>query len=827
MKIDKKMVIGDEVNDGMAIGDEINDGVAIGDEINDGVAIGDRGKDFFKVRLDLGASNGTEGDVNNLSGLRNRTSSLSNIGEGPASNDEGFAERKPENSMAIATTHISSLVEGHTADSQMDTLSATNLGYQEEQFNIKVTQNSSKFGNPFKGNASDKRNITGTKQHVTPNLDHHGHVTSRSKAVSSCQSLVARVFSWRSMMLLMLHLSFVINTIPKNTAPMAIVCMVRPRSGEMSRGGSTNATRSGVTDGVLGSQLEVDSGDVVMNTTTEKIDDFEFDWDSNTVGLVLSAISFTSWVGPLFTDTLRGYLGNKWTLTLLTIGSAVATLLSPLAARIGPAVLVGLRVVSGVATEGNTPIVADTIVWWTPVSEKLTATTLTYCGYNMAGIVSFFIAGFLCSVPIDNGWPFVFYVFGAIILLWTLAWHIMTSQKPEDHPWISDEEKSFIIATRGFSVGAEKTGSRDQPPYRDIMTSVPVIALFFVTSVHVWSLTIIYTYIPVYFSRLLGFTYEETGVLVSCVSFCRLLGAILWTIVENKLMSRPGMTTNKSRKIIYTAGSAIAGVFFVAVTFVASDLRSLAATLMCVAMVSQSVSAVVMPALVLDMAPRYAGFISGMSMSIASVVAIPAPLIVAALTPTNSQSEWTTVWLIMSAATLVGAVIFLVFGQASLLPWADNTSIPTPHVITPFVQLGRRMTLFVEAPPLTLGGTGGDHTFAPAIIPHLSGFRSPAVFLGPTKRTRSDMELASESNGDFHVQGEDNPEFQPDGSFVTNGLPPSITNISVKFSDRELNGVDIDGKNLSQFENLPDSINGIHINDIQLKVAEETYDTRL
>ncbi|CAL1533550.1 unnamed protein product [Lymnaea stagnalis] len=809
MKIKNKIVIADEVKNG----------IVIGDEINDGTAIGDQSKDLFKVRLDLGASNGTEGDVFSFSG--NRTSSLSNISE------EGFTESKPENSMANATTNISSLVEGRTADSQMDTLSATNLGYQEEQCNIQITQNNSKYGNSLKDNASDKRSISGRKQHVTPNLDHRGRVTSRGKAVSSCESLVSRVFSWRSMMLLLLHLSCMINTMPRNTAPMAIVCMVRPRSGERSGGGSTNATRSGATEGVLGSQLEVDSGDVLMNTTIEKIDDFEFDWDSNTVGLVLSAISFTSWVGPLFTDTLRGYLGNKWTLTLLTLGSAATTLLSPLAARIGPGVLVGLRVVTGVVSGGNTPIVADTIVWWTPVSEKLTATTLTFCGYNMAGIVTFFIAGFLCSVPIDNGWPFVFYVFGAITLLWTLAWHIMTTQKPEDHPWISDEEKSFIIATRSLSLGTEKTGSRDKPPYRDIMTSVPVIVLFFVTSVHMWSLTIIYTYIPVYFSRLLGFTYEETGVLVSCVAFCRLFGAILWTIIGNKLMSRPGMTANKSRKIIFTAGSVIAGVFLVAVTFVASDLRSLAATLMCVAMVSQSVSAVVMPALALDMAPRYAGFISGMSMSIASVVAIPGPLIVAALTPTNSQSEWTTVWLIVSAATLVGAVIFLVFGQASLLPWADNTSIPTPHVMGPFIQLGRRMTLFMEAPPLRLVDTGCDHTFAPAIIPHLSSFRSPDVFLGPTKRARSDMELASESNGDLHVQREDNPEFQSDGSFINNGLPPSITNISVKCSDRELNDVDIDDKNSSQFENLPDSINGIHINDNHLKVAEETYDTRL
>ncbi|CAL1533546.1 unnamed protein product, partial [Lymnaea stagnalis] len=278
-------------------------------------------------------------------------------------------------------------------------------------------------------------------------------VKRRSKAVRSCQSLATRVFSWRSMMLLLLHLSFVINTIPRNTAPMAIVCMVRPRSGDGSMDGSTNATMIGVTEGSLGSQMErALSAAVQINTTGEKSDDFEFDWDSNPVGLVLSSITFTSWVGPFFANLVRGYLGNKWTITLLTLGSALTTLLSPPAARIGPNVLVGLRIISGLALGATLPIVSDTIVWWTPESERLTATAVTFSGINMAGIVTFFIAGFLCSVPIDNGWPFVFYVFGAITLLWTLAWHIMTSQKPENHPWISDEEKSFIIATRSRGI---------------------------------------------------------------------------------------------------------------------------------------------------------------------------------------------------------------------------------------------------------------------------------------------------------------------------------------------------------------------------------------
>ncbi|CAL1533545.1 unnamed protein product [Lymnaea stagnalis] len=602
---------------------------------NNIISVGEQGNSFLELRLDSGESkppNRDQINPNHFSDLENGTASLKNVDGVPTSTADHAAGWTHENVSPVCfenSENKSSLLEVHTTDS-------------------------------------------GRKQHVTPNLDHHGRVTRRCKAVSSCQSLASRVCSWRSMMLLMLHLSFVINTIPKNTTPIAIVCMVRPRSGETLGVGSTNATTIGVTEGVLGSQMEgALSAAVQRNTTGEKGDDFEFDWDSKTVGLVLSAFSFTSWVGPFFGNMVRGYLGNKWTMTLLTLGSALTTLLSPPAARTGPNVLVGLRVISGLAFGGNLPIVSDTVVWWTPESERLTAATVTFSGFNMAGIVTFFIAGFLCSVPIDNGWPFIFYIFGAITLLWTLAWHIMTTQKPEDHPWISDEEKSFIIATRSHGIGAKNTGRGDKPPYRTIMTSVPILVYMVVSSVHMWSVTIVYTYTPVYFSRPLGFTYEETGVLVSAVAFCRLFGAYVWTVIGNVLMKRPGMTTNKNRKIIFTAGSVVSGIFLVAVAFIDSDLRWLAAALMFVVMLSQSVYAVLMPVLALDMAPRYAGFISGVTLSIAYVVAIPGPLMVAALTPTNATTEWATVWLIMAAAMFATLVIFLVFGQASPLPWAD------------------------------------------------------------------------------------------------------------------------------------------------------------
>ncbi|BFZ23688.1 hypothetical protein BsWGS_26726 [Bradybaena similaris] len=118
-------------------------------------------------------------------------------------------------------------------------------------------------------------------------------------------------------------------------------------------------------------------------------------------------------------------------------------------------------------------------------------------------------------------------------------------------------------------------------------------------------------------------------------------------------------------------------------------------------MVNSSVRFSSVAAVPLDMAPRYAGELSAVTTVIANCVAFSGPLLTASLTTNDTQGEWRNVWIIVGAVFVLGALIFLSFGKASLQPWAQGKQAEQPHIMSSLVALGRRFSVIAEAPPLT------------------------------------------------------------------------------------------------------------------------------
>ncbi len=51
------------------------------------------------------------------------------------------------------------------------------------------------------------------------------------------------------------------------------------------------------------------------------------------------------------------------------------------------------------------------------------------------------------------GWSSVFYFTGGMTLLWGIFWMVLVYDSPEEHPWISEAEKTYII----LSIGTDKS----------------------------------------------------------------------------------------------------------------------------------------------------------------------------------------------------------------------------------------------------------------------------------------------------------------------------------------------------------------------------------
>lgn len=69
----------------------------------------------------------------------------------------------------------------------------------------------------------------------------------------------------------------------------------------------------------------------------------------------------------------------------------------------------------------------------------------TLAGAQFGTVVTLPVSGWLCDTDFLGGWPSVFYVFGALGIVWSLVWFLLVSDRPDIHPRISQEEKQYIL----------------------------------------------------------------------------------------------------------------------------------------------------------------------------------------------------------------------------------------------------------------------------------------------------------------------------------------------------------------------------------------------
>lgn len=68
--------------------------------------------------------------------------------------------------------------------------------------------------------------------------------------------------------------------------------------------------------------------------------------------------------------------------------------------------------------------------------------TFAYAGGQFGTVITMPIAGVLATSRI--GWPSIFYIFGALAIVWSVAFFFYGADAPADHRGISQEERMFI-----------------------------------------------------------------------------------------------------------------------------------------------------------------------------------------------------------------------------------------------------------------------------------------------------------------------------------------------------------------------------------------------
>lgn len=118
--------------------------------------------------------------------------------------------------------------------------------------------------------------------------------------------------------------------------------------------------------------------------------------------------------------------------------------------------------------------------------------SIAFAGNYAGTVIAMPASGLLAGA---YGWESVFYVFGAIGCVWLVLWLIIVKRCPEEDPFISDEERIYIVTKLG-----QRQDVKITPPWRAIFTSAPVWAIVASHCAENWGFYTLLTQLPTFLS---------------------------------------------------------------------------------------------------------------------------------------------------------------------------------------------------------------------------------------------------------------------------------------------------------------------------------------
>ncbi|XP_021523306.1 sodium-dependent phosphate transport protein 3 isoform X3 [Aotus nancymaae] len=364
-----------------------------------------------------------------------------------------------------------------------------------------------------------------------------------------------------------------------------------------------------------------------FNNSSISIKEFDtkatvYQWSPETQGIIFSSINYGIILTLIPSGYLAGIFGAKQMLGAGLLISSLLTLFTPLAADFGVILVIVVRTVQGMAQ--GMAWTGQFTIWakWAPPLERSKLTTIAGSGSAFGSFIILCVGGLISQVL---GWPFIFYIFGSTGCICCLLWFTVIYDDPLQHPCISVREKEHIMSSL--------------PQQSGVLSSLPFIA----------------------------------------AASCTILGGQL----ADFLLSRNLLRLITVRKLFSSLGLLLPSVCAVALPFVAS---SYVITIILLILIPGTSNLCDSGFIIntLDIAPRYASFLMGISRGFGLIAGIVSSTATGFLISQDFESGWRNVFFLSAAVNMFGLVFYLTLGQTEIQDWAKERPSPTSEDIKLF-----------------------------------------------------------------------------------------------------------------------------------------------
>ncbi|EFB28326.1 hypothetical protein PANDA_003859, partial [Ailuropoda melanoleuca] len=393
-----------------------------------------------------------------------------------------------------------------------------------------------------------------------------------------------------------------------------------------------------------------------------------YNWSPQIQGIIFGSASY----GMLLTLTLSGYLagrvGTKRVVGVSLFASSILNIFTPLAAELGLVSLIATRILLSLS-QGSV-LGGQYALWekWGPPHERSRLCSIGLSGMTLGTFTIILLGGIICQTL---GWPFAFYILGAMGCVYCLFWFVLLYDDPVSHPWINVTEKEYILSSLAHQI--EVSPCKQPLPIKAMLRSLPIWSMFVCGFSHQWLIVTLIVYIPTYIGSVFNINIRDNGFLSALPFIIAWVTGMLGGHLADFLLTK-NFRLITVRKAATFLGNFPSSVLLVVLPFLTPSYITtmILLTLSC-GLSPFSQSGVYINAL--DIAPRHSSFLMGTTRAFAYISGILAPSVNGFLLNQDPEFGWRNVFLLLLAINLSGLTFYLVFGDAEVQDWAKERKL--------------------------------------------------------------------------------------------------------------------------------------------------------
>lgn len=209
------------------------------------------------------------------------------------------------------------------------------------------------------------------------------------------------------------------------------------------------------------------------------------------------------------------------------------------------------RTTLGLGEAGNWPGAVKSNAEWFPIKERAVAQGIFNAGASIGSVIA---PPLIATLWAAFGWQTTFMIVGSFGILWLIPWLIINKKMPSEHPWLSDEEREYILSGQSELDRKNFKGKglslKQILSYRESWSVL--VARFFLEPI--WWLFV--GWMPIYLAEVYGFNVKEIGFFAWVPYVGAAIGSISGGYYAGRLMSK-GTNLNKARKTAIIIGGII------------------------------------------------------------------------------------------------------------------------------------------------------------------------------------------------------------------------------------------------------------------------------